>query len=157
MHVYYCSHIINTLKPPCATTSHKHPLTQDTKIPSQSFLVTTSCQRLVSFMGLLLLRGKQVSVWAKSRWVRAFPRKWLIPPFDSHKQPLPISDHKLFSFWVVTLMKGLTVFVVLSVLHCTCNKLISCLCLALWSLWRWQRRIHCCLYCSQRSSWWLYQ
>ena len=53
------------------------------------------------------------------------------PPFDSHKQPLPIKDHKLFSFWVVTLMKGLTVFVVLSVLHCTCNKLISCLCLAL--------------------------
>ena len=52
-------------------------------------------------------------------------------PFDSHKQPLPISDHKLFSFWVVTLMNGLTVFVVLSVLHCTCNKLISCLCLAL--------------------------
>ena len=38
-------------------------------------------------------------------------------PFDSHKQPLPISDHKLFSFWVVTLMKGLTVLIINSTLY----------------------------------------
>ena len=53
-------------------------------------------------------------------------------PFDSHKQPLPVSDHKLFSFWVVTLMKGLTVLI--SILHCICNKLISCLCFSFMKL-----------------------
>ena len=37
--------------------------------------------------------------------------------FDSHKQPLPISDHKLFSFWVVTLMKCLTVIIINNTLY----------------------------------------